>query len=398
MSLTRLEKILLAIVLVLVVIIVYQNFYPYLTSRHEVEETPVRVLERGNETEKAYLIMTYWDGEIFQVLNQTVQEYAKNKGIKVKVVMVPYDEFFSKLYSSYNIGAAPDLFIAPHYYIREFVENGIVAPIDPLPEEIAPSFRKAGIINGKAYCIPVTVDSPILLVRRDLEDNLPRSVEEIVKANNTFDDRWILAFDTTNSYLVSGWFNALGASLLDTVCRNTYVGGGTYVFEILLKLSENMPQSGDYIKMVWDGDAIATITTTTRLKNIQDLEKFDIREIPVVKGQKAVSYSTLECVYLSTTAKDGSQKLAEYVAERVAEKLANIGIIVAWSNAYTKKDTAYYKAYLVALNSEPLPPCKESVKVLIKMSECLRSMEEQCWSAETTVVKCEKSVKDVLKG
>ncbi len=398
MSLTRLEKILLVLVLVLVVIIVYQNFYPYLTSRHGAKETPVHAPERGKEREQAYTIMTYWEGEMFQLLNQSAQEYAKSNGIKVKVVLVPYDEFFSKLYSSYNIGAAPDLFIAPHYYVRELVENGVADAIDPLPEEIAESFRKAGTLGGKTYCIPVTVDSPILLVRRDLEDSLPKSIEEIVKVNNTSNDRLILAFDVTNSYLVSGWFNALGASFLDTDCKKTYVGGGTYVFEILQKFSENMPRSGDYIQMVEKGDAIATIITTSRLRSIQDMVKFDILEIPVIKGQKVTPYSTLECIFLSTTAKDGSQELAKYVAERVAEKLVNIGVIVAWSNAYTNKDEAYYKAYLVALNSEPLPPCKESVKVLIEMSECLRNMKEQGWSAEPAVVECEKHIKDLLKG
>ncbi len=122
-------------------------------------------------------------------------EYAKdletafeeaNPDIDLNIISTPWDQMHNKLITSLGAGQAPDLSVIGTRWLIEFMEMGVVEPIEQhLSKELLnniPESIMEGKLEGKLYGLPVAIGPRIMFYRPDLFDKAPDTFEEALAA------------------------------------------------------------------------------------------------------------------------------------------------------------------------------------------------------------------------
>lgn len=120
-------------------------------------------------------------------------EYAKaleaafedaNPDIDLNIIETPWDSVHDKLITSLGAGQAADLSVIGTRWLIEFMEMGVVEPIeqhvsqavlDNIPESIM-----EGKLDNTLYGLPVAIGPRIMFYRSDLMDKAPETFEEVL--------------------------------------------------------------------------------------------------------------------------------------------------------------------------------------------------------------------------
>ncbi|MEV0587018.1 sugar ABC transporter substrate-binding protein [Nonomuraea sp. NPDC050310] len=94
-----------------------------------------------------------------------------NPGIKVKLEITPWDQYWTKLQTAATGGAAPDVFWMNSLNMKLYAKGGIIKPLDEkpvegLPASVVDSYR----YEGKLYGVPFSVGFPVLWYNKKLFD------------------------------------------------------------------------------------------------------------------------------------------------------------------------------------------------------------------------------------
>jgi len=108
-----------------------------------------------------------------------------NPDITLKIVSIPWDSLHDKLITSIGGGQAPDLSVIGTRWLLEFMDMGVVEPIEQhLSKELLgniPESIMEGKIKGVLYGIPVAIGPRIMFYRTDLMDKAPETYEELLE-------------------------------------------------------------------------------------------------------------------------------------------------------------------------------------------------------------------------
>ncbi|PID59022.1 hypothetical protein CSB45_01010 [candidate division KSB3 bacterium] len=112
--------------------------------------------------------------------------------IELNIVSSPWNQLHDKLIAALGAGQAPDLSVIGTRWLIEFMEMGVVEPIEKyvsaevlgnIPESIM-----EGKLNNQLYGLPVAIGPRIMFYRSDLMDKAPETFEEVLamakKINN----------------------------------------------------------------------------------------------------------------------------------------------------------------------------------------------------------------------
>ncbi len=167
--------------------------------------------------EEVVLWHSYRAGEA-AALEATVDGFrAAHPELEVRVLAVPAGPYAQKLRSAIPVGHGPDLFIAAHDGLRDFVARGLIEPLSPpagrfLPETLAP------LVQGtQSFGLPISFKTLALFYRKDLLPEPPTTTDELVAMGKrlTGEGRFGLAYELGEPYFHAPWLYGYGGTLLD---------------------------------------------------------------------------------------------------------------------------------------------------------------------------------------
>ncbi len=135
------------------------------------------------------------------------------------LLSVPYDAFANKLTTAIPRGNGPDGFIFAHERIGDWVESGIISPLDSrtvedIRDDIIPSTFEALKYNGKFWGYPLAFKSVVLFYRKDIVKKIPASTDEMISIAKKFSDpdkgRYGLAFEAASVYFAAPFLYGFG--------------------------------------------------------------------------------------------------------------------------------------------------------------------------------------------
>lgn len=125
----------------------------------------------GEEGGKVTLTYRLWDDQQKVGYDKVLAAFEKaNPNIKVKIEVMPYDDYWTKLTADSVAGSAPDVFWMQVSYFPEFASKGVLADLSPLgldPAKYHPNVVASNTYNGKLYGVPKDWGMPGILYNKD---------------------------------------------------------------------------------------------------------------------------------------------------------------------------------------------------------------------------------------
>lgn len=138
------------------------------------------------------------DGEVIEAMVETFNSTTgEDAEVQINLLIVPWDEYYTKLTVALSSGRAPNLAIAHSHRIAGFVEEGALAPFDPAAleeadiqaEDYIPVLWNAGEMEGAQYAVPIDAFPRHLYYNKELfeqagldPESPPQNLEELVDA------------------------------------------------------------------------------------------------------------------------------------------------------------------------------------------------------------------------
>jgi multiple sugar transport system substrate-binding protein len=137
------------------------------------------------------ILWALYDGlttEYAQALEKAFEE--AHPDIDVTIIETPWDQMHDKLITSLGAGQAPDMSIIGTRWLIEFMDMGVVEPIEQhLSKELLDNIPESimeGKLNNVLYGLPVAIGPRIMFYRSDLMEKAPDTFEEVLEMAKKF--------------------------------------------------------------------------------------------------------------------------------------------------------------------------------------------------------------------
>lgn len=164
------------------------------SSSKQAESSSESVVAESKEDSKAdstdstvlkMLVPGYDSGYLKKELDNGIAGFEKaNKGVKVEIVSVGWDELNSKIVSLYQAGDAPDIMLTGSRTLKQLASLGVAEDLssyitDDFKSKRVESVLATGQVDGKQYGIPMAFSSRALYYRSDLIEMAPTNWDEL---------------------------------------------------------------------------------------------------------------------------------------------------------------------------------------------------------------------------
>lgn len=148
--------------------------------------------------------LTVWvDDNRAKALKDVVADFEKEKGVKVNLVIRDYGKIQQDFTAQVPTGKGPDITIGAHDWLGQFVQDGLIAPIE-LGDKAA-DFREVAVqaftLNGQVYGLPYATENIALMRNTDLVSEAPTSFDDMIAkgtaAGTTFP--FVVGLDPANA-------------------------------------------------------------------------------------------------------------------------------------------------------------------------------------------------------
>ena len=357
------------------------------------------------------------DNEV-EAVNEIAQKWAKDNDKKVKVLKddAGYQEFLQAANSS----KGPDmLFGLAHNNLGTFQAAGLLeeVPSDLVNRDdyIGSNVWDAVSYDGKAYGVPISMETYALFYNKDKVSKVPETMDELVKQAKDHgpsgfqfpinDFYYTAAFlQSYGGYVFGGGegnldvndlgFNSEGAIksyqyLQDLVQKEKLMSP-----DITGDIANNSFKSGEaifYIGGPWDVDGFKTAGVN-----------FGITSIPKINGVEAKSFMGVQSAFVSSKSesKDDAWKLMKYLIENSGDKLYEIGNRIPVLKSELEKseiaNNEYTKGFIAQLQSAvPMPNIPETQAIWEGVKNIQRILLGE--DPKTVAEDIQKSVKDAIE-
>ncbi len=215
---------------------------------------------KGSGKKADTLTVDIWDNNQLKGLQQIADEWTKTSGVKVKINVVSWDQYWTLLEAGASGGEMPDVFWMHSNTAQMYMENDMLLNLDDYiknDDEIDMSNYYDGIVklyqsNGHQYAIPKDHDTIALLYNKALFDKYgvdtptddwswddvyeaAKQITEKGKADGVYG----YALNTSNNQ--DGWYNMVydyGAQVITDDHKGTTIGSdqGKAAMEMVRKL------------------------------------------------------------------------------------------------------------------------------------------------------------------
>ncbi|SEB43511.1 carbohydrate ABC transporter substrate-binding protein, CUT1 family [Paramicrobacterium humi] len=140
--------------------------------------------DSGDSGKSGSTTLTVWvDADRASVMKDAAAAFTKESGVKVKLVQKDFGKIQDEFVQQVPTGKGPDITIAAHDWLGNFVTNGVVQPIEL--GDTAGDFQEIAInamsYEGQTYGLPYSIENIALLRNTDLAPKAPTSYDEMVQ-------------------------------------------------------------------------------------------------------------------------------------------------------------------------------------------------------------------------
>ncbi len=289
-------------------------------------------------------------------LKRAAQNAERALDLKIELLAVPFDAYFSKLEAAVPNGSGPDVFIDAHERLGVAVRERLVAPSGAadegldfgLPAELDGATR----IEGVRYGVPLALKALALYLSPSLVPSAPRSIAALA-ALNLPPGVYPLAYEAENVYFHAAFLHGFGGRALDEAGTGyafdspAGIRSMSFVRELVVKGAIPLEPNGALVKSLFvEGHAAAVIGGPDFAG---ELGAAPYRVVPLPPADDAQpiplrSYVTVEAAMLtpSGATRDAARRLVHYLADTEASVLrARVGRqVVANAAAFRASDLA----------------------------------------------------------
>ena len=342
-------------------------------------ETKAAAGDANGKMESGTLTVSIWDKNQQPGLQEIMDDWSKTSGVKVSIVVTPWDQYWTQLEAGASGGDMPDVFWMHSNSSYNYMSSGMLMDLtDDLKDTI--SNYNQGVADlykyeDKYYAVPKDIDTIALWYNKKLFDAAGVKYPDenwtwddfaaaAKKLTNKSKDQYGYALKTSNNQ--DNWYNivySMGGEIISEDMKKSgmdnenTIKAMTYLTDILkdcapdyASVSENGPdallESGK-IAMAMQGDWMAPAF----VENDYVKENCDVAVLPkdATTGKRATITNGLGwSVYANTKMPNAAKSLALYLGSKEAQKKqAELGVTMsaltdtsysdAWQNKY--KDT-----------------------------------------------------------
>lgn len=335
----------------------------------------------GNQTASSdKLVMAIWDKNQLSGIQEIINDFTKETGIKVEIQVTPWEQYWTMLEAGATGGELPDVFWMHSNEFAKYAEYEMLLDLTDkieksekidlsnYPKEIVDLYNWNG---EKQYAIPKDIDTIALWYNKTMFDeagigypnadwtwdNLKEAAKKLTKSDGS---QYGLALRTTNNQ--AGWYNMVysmgGAVISDdkktskmddpsTIKAIDYASsfvkeGLTPSYEVLAENTEEALFKSGKVAMITQGSWMVT----DLMSNDYVKQNADIAVLPKdsTTGTRVSIYNGLGwTASANTKSPDNAWKLIEYLGSKEAQqKQADLGVTMSaydgtsdnWKNSY----------------------------------------------------------------
>ena len=119
--------------------------------------------------------LTMWTRAATQIQSQAfVDAYNASHDTKVKLTVIPTDDYQTKIGAAAGSKSLPDLFASDVVFAPNYTSQGLYLDLTdrinalPFAQDLAQSHIEVGTVDGKKYVVPHTMDLSVLFYNKDL--------------------------------------------------------------------------------------------------------------------------------------------------------------------------------------------------------------------------------------
>ena len=371
----------------------------------------------SNESKEVVVWSYLMDNEVAE-LDKIAQEWGKENGKKVKVIKdnSPFQSFLQAANSS----KGPDLvFGITHNNLGTFHQSGLLAevPKDLVNRDdyVNSSVWDAVSYDGKAYAIPVSMETYALFYNKDKVKDVPKTMEDLVKQAKAYGPSGF-QFSMNEFYYGAAFVQSYGGYVFGGEKGNIKVDdiglandGAIKAYSFLQDLVQKdkfMPAdiTSDIANSSFKtGDAIFYLGGPWDISGFKDAGvNFGVVKIPKINGVDAKSFMGVQAGFVSSKSpiQDDAWSLMKYLANNTGEKLYNVGNRIPVRKAELSKDqiknNEFTQGFIAQTNSAvPIPNVPEIEAVWKPMDNMTRILNGE--DPATVAKDIEKAVRDGIK-
>jgi arabinogalactan oligomer/maltooligosaccharide transport system substrate-binding protein len=291
--------------------------------------------------------LTVWHayrGDEKAAFEKVVAQYnAKQQGVAVKTLAVPYDAYADKITASVPRGKGPDVFIFAQDRLGGWVEAGqTIEPIDffldpKVVAQLVPGMMEAMTYRDTVYGLPLNFKSIAMIYNTALVKTPPKTTGELVKLakglTNAPSGRFGLAYEYSNFFFHAALMNAFGGQVFapgpkPVIDSPQNVAAVKTMLQWYKKdgILPADPSSTLIASLFNDGKAAIVFSGPWFLGEVQDKVKYAIAPLPTVDeagGKPLRPWLTVEGVYVSAGSKhkEPAYAFAEYLVSLEAARV-----------------------------------------------------------------------------
>ena len=249
-------------------------------------------------------------------LEQTAAHWNETHADKpLTLVFVPNEAFGDKLSSAIPRGNGPDLFIFAHDRIGNWVDAGVLEPIefwvdDKRADRFTDQALGAMAYGDSLYGLPIALKSLVLFYRTDLVARPPATTDELIAMKHG--DDVVLAYANIDLYGHAPWLHGFGGHIMDDAGKLAIASPeAAHAMEFARSLVDKhvVPadaQDPQVASMFNDKQAAMVLQGPWFIPNIGSDVPWKVATLPIVSatGKPAAPFLTVEGILMSSHAHD----------------------------------------------------------------------------------------------
>lgn len=356
------------------------------------------------------------DNEV-AALDEIAQQWAQENNKKVKVVKD--DSGYQEFLTAANSSKGPDmLFGLAHNNLGTFQKAGLLEEVPSgfvnRDDYAGENLWDAVSYNGKAYAVPISMETYALFYNKDKVKILPKTMEELIKQAKEYgpngfqfainDFYYTAAFlQTYGGYVFGGENGALDVN--DLGFDNEGAIKAYQFLQDLVQKEKFMPAdiTGDIANNSFkSGEAVFYIGGPWDVNGFEEVGvNFGVTSIPTIEGQNVKSFMGVQAAFVSSksTAKDNAWDLMKYLIKNSGETLYEVGNRVPVLKSELEKDVVKDNEYTQGFISQttyavPMPNLSETQSIW----EAVKNIQRILGGEDPAVVAkdIQKAVQDAL--
>lgn len=368
---------------------------------------------------KEIVVWSYLMDNEVEELDKIAQEWAKENGKKVKVIKdnSPFQSFLQAANSS----KGPDLvFGITHNNLGTFQQAGLLSEVPKdfanKEEYVNSAVWDAVSYDGKAYGVPLSMETYALFYNKDKVKEVPKTIEDLVKQAKAYGPSGF-QFSMNEFYYGAAFVQSYGGYIFGGDKGNIKVediglanDGAIKAYKFLQDLVQKdklMPAdiTADIANSSFKtGDAIFYIGGPWDISGFKDAGvNFGVVKIPQINGTEAKTFMGVQAGFVSSKSpvQDEAWSLMKYLANNTGERLYKIGnripVLKVELNKDEIKNNEFTQGFIAQTNSAvPIPNVPEIESVWKPMENMTRILSGE--NPEAVAKDIEKAVKDGIQA